>query len=83
MERTVATTIDLLARAYVHGRASAGDVLCWRRKQAGLSLPQIARADGRWTAADVAAIEASRTPSGPDVARYLRALEHHGAIRRT
>lgn len=69
------TAADALTASLLNPHAGAGDVLAWRRQRAGVSIPQLARADGRWSVDDVAHLEADRSPTGGDVIRYLVALE--------
>lgn len=53
---------------------TAGDILCWHRRQAGLTRAHIAAMDGRWTQDQVRELEDQVALAGSDIARYQRAL---------
>lgn len=71
-----------LAPDFPRRHATAGDVLNYRRKRAMVSAAQLARQDQHWTVHDVLRLECQASIAGPEMARYLKALEKAQAANR-
>lgn len=71
-----------LAPDFPQRHATAGDILNYRRKRAMVSAAQLARQDEHWTVDDVLRLECQASISGPEMARYVRALEAAQAANR-
>ena len=72
----------ILQAVFPANHATVGDILCYRRRQAGLTPPQLAIMVPGWTTETVLQLESQQRPAAALVNRYLNALRMHAERQR-